>query len=246
VETTDLIDHLAAEGTLLGAATERAGWDAAVPHLDWTVRDVVVHLGGVHRWAADVVSTASPVLETEAYRAVGAGPPDGELLDWFLVGHTALVTALSEASPDLDVVTFLRAGSPLEFWARRQAHETTVHRVDVETAAGVGPSPIDDAVAWDGIREVLGGFAARRSNAIARKASLLLAPGDDTTCVRLEFGGERIEATDHDTPPPSDATVRGAPADLYLWLWNRPCGAQVEGDLSVAQLWRDTVRVRWS
>jgi len=43
--------------------------------------------------------------------------------------------ALSAAPPDLRCWTFLPAPSPLAMWARRQAHETTVHRVDAELAA---------------------------------------------------------------------------------------------------------------
>jgi uncharacterized protein (TIGR03083 family) len=247
---SDLIDRLAAEGTLVAAAAEHAGWDAAIPHLDWTVRDVVVHLGGVHRWATDIIRTGAQTLDTEAQRAVGTGPPDDHLLDWFLAGHAALVSTLSDASADLDVPTFLRAvreQSPLVFWARRQAHETAIHRADVESAAG----PITDVpgmFAIDGISEIAAGFGARRSYAIARQASLLLDEVDDLVSYRLVFGGERIELECHDLsdPPPSDATVRGTWSDLYYWLWNRPSAATVDGDTSVADLWHDTVRVRWS
>jgi hypothetical protein len=35
-------------------------------------------------------------------------------------------------------------------------------------------------------------------------------------------------------------------SDLYLWLWNRPSGALVDGDHDVARLWAETVRVRWT
>ena len=64
MDVTDLIDHLAADGTLLATAAEHAGWDAPVPNLDWTVRDLVTHVGGVHRWATDIVTTASKDLGT--------------------------------------------------------------------------------------------------------------------------------------------------------------------------------------
>ena len=243
---TDLTDRLAADGTLLAVAAEQAGWNAQIPHLDWTVRDVVVHLGGVHRWATDVVRTRAQSLDTEAARAVGAGPPDDQLSDWFLAGHAALVTALGDAAPDLDAVTFLRAESPLLFWARRQAHETAIHRADVEAATGP-ITAVPSTFALDGIYELVGGFGARRSNAIAQKASMLLDDVEDVVCHRIVFGGERTEIDSYeDMPPPSDVTVRGTASDLYLWLWNRPSGAEVLGDQTVAQLWRDTVKVTWS
>ena len=243
METTGLIDHLAADGTLLATAAEQAGWDAPIPALDWTVRDLVVHTGGVYRWAAEIVTTGSRDLNTEKNRAVGTGPPDGELLDWFLAGHAALVAALSEAPADLDAAAFLPAGSPLEFWARRQAHETAIHRRDAQGAAGIEDG-FEADFAQDGIRELVQGFARRKSNAIARAATLALAASDGPDWT-LTFGGERIVAEPQPAGAPA-ATVQGSSSDLYRWLWNRPSGAEVLGERSVAQLWRDTVKVTWS
>jgi uncharacterized protein (TIGR03083 family) len=243
VDVTELIDHLASDGTLLATAAEHAGWGSPVPNLDWTVRDLVTHVGGVHRWATDLVATAGHDLDTAAGRAVGTGPDDGELLDWFLAGHAALVTALSEAPADLDAAAFLPTGSPLEFWARRQAHETAMHRADAQGADGAD-TLFDADFAQDGIGELVRGFARRKSNAITRTATVLLAATDGQPWT-LTFGGERIEATA--TPTESaTAAIRGTSSDLYLWLWNRPSAATVEGDTSVTDLWHDTVRVRWS
>jgi uncharacterized protein (TIGR03083 family) len=206
------------------------------------VRDLVTHTGGVHRWAADIVTTASTDLGTATAAAVGTGPGDAELLDWFLAGHATLVTALSEAPHDLVAATFLPAGSPLEFWARRQAHETAIHRADAQGADDAGISFSAD-FAQDGIRELVQGFARRKSNTIARPATMLLAAADGPSWT-LTFGGECIAAEAALTSEPT-ATVHGSSSDLYLWLWNRPSAAEVDGDDSVAQLWRDTVRVRW-
>jgi hypothetical protein len=115
----------------------------------------------------------------------------------------------------------------------------------VESATGP-VTAVPGVFAIDGIYELVAGFGARRLNAIARKASLLLDDVEDVVCHRLVFGGERTEIDDYDTmPPPSDVTVRGTASDLYYWLWNRPSAAVVEGDDTVAQLWCDTVKVRW-
>ena len=40
-------------------------------------------------------------------------------------------------------------------WARRQAHEHLVHRMDLEAAAGVPHAPVDTALADDGVDELL-------------------------------------------------------------------------------------------
>jgi len=49
---------------------------------------------------------------------------------------------LASAPPDLDCLTFLAAPSPLAMWARRQAHETAIHRVDAESPAARSPNLI--------------------------------------------------------------------------------------------------------
>ena len=240
----EIADHLAqlrADGALLAAAAEQAGWDAPVPGTEWDVRALVTHVGGVHRWAADIVRTGAPDTESEAGDAVGTGPVDDELLDWFVTGHAALVEALSGAPADLACATFLPAPTPLAFWARRQAHETAVHRADAQAAQG-SVTPFAPAFAQDGMAELLLGFAARRSNAIRREASLSLVASDGPPW-RVVLGGERIIAAESDEP--AGTTVRGSSSDLYLWLWNRPSAVTVTGDETVAALWRN-VRVRWS
>ncbi len=134
VEIPEFIEHLADEGERLAAAAGRVGWDTPVPRTDWNVRDLVTHIGGVHRWAGDVVRTGATDLDTAAGQDVGRGPGDDELLEWFVAGHAALVSALRCAPPDLAAATFLPAPSPLHFWARRQAHETAIHRADADAA----------------------------------------------------------------------------------------------------------------
>ena len=53
------------------------------------------------------------------------------------------------------------APSPLAFWARRQAHETAIHRADADSASGIRPEYEPDFAA-DGIDELIMGFGQRR------------------------------------------------------------------------------------
>ena len=243
MDVAEHIAYLETDGPLLAAAALSAGWDAPVPGTAWTVRDLVTHIGGVHRWAADIVRRAEPGPDTAAGDAVGVGPGDDELLDWFADGHAELVSSLRSAPTDLDCFAFLAAPSPLAFWARRQAHETAIHRADAQAPAGMLPE-FDPAFAQDGIAEVLHGFAARRRNAISQQATIALRPLDGSTAWLITLGGEHIVA-EAGIAGDADVAVAGTASALYLWLWNRPAAVTMTGDESVAELWR-SVRVRWS
>lgn len=245
MDVAALVDHLDAEGPRLAAAAARAGLTAPVPGCpDWTVRDLVAHTGGVHRWAADIVATASPTIETSIGDAVGTAPLGDELLDWFTDGHAVLVRTLREAPADLDCAAFLPAPSPLAFWTRRQAHETAIHRADAEAAGSTAGYESEFAAefAQDGMAELLTGFARRRSNAIDRAATLALRAVDGPDWL-VTLGGARIEAESVPAGPPADAEVCGTSSALYQWLWNRPAEVTITGDESVAGRWRG-VRVR--
>src|SRR5262252_200991 len=141
------VGALRSQGELLADAAQRAGLAAVVPSCPgWTVRDLLRHTGYVHRWATGFVAEGltHPVGASEE-DILSQGPADAQLPGWFCEGHAALVRALVAAPPDLECWTFLAAPSPLAFWARRQAHETAVHRVDAEQAAGDAAQAAGDA-----------------------------------------------------------------------------------------------------
>jgi uncharacterized protein (TIGR03083 family) len=239
----DIADHLGyldADGEALVAAADTAGFDAAVPGCpDWTVRDLLMHIGGVHRWAADHVANARQGFDSEAGAAVGTGPADAELSDWCNAGRAELLHALRGAPSDVDCSTFVPWTSPLEFWARRQAHETAIHRADAEAAGGTTPV-FDPAFALDGIAEILEVFASRRKG--FEPATLLLAPtASPATHLTLTDSGAQLG----DPADTADVTVSGTPSDIYLWLWQRPAAVSFEGASEVAERWKK-LRVRWT
>ncbi|GAA2626753.1 maleylpyruvate isomerase family mycothiol-dependent enzyme [Streptomyces vastus] len=242
METAQFIGTLDTEGQLLATAAEEAGTDAKVPTCPgWQVRDLVRHTGMVHRWATAFVA------ERHTSYHPGEGLPDldgTELLTWFREGHRRLVDTLAGAPADVDCWSFLPAPSPLAFWARRQAHETTVHRYDAESALGGTPSAItvDVAVdfAVDGIDELLFGFHARKKSAVRTEVPRVLRVRaediDAVWTVRLSTGtpvSERGEVAD------ADCELAGPAGELYLSLWNRRPFPGVTGDPSLATLWRE-------
>ncbi|MBG0832447.1 maleylpyruvate isomerase family mycothiol-dependent enzyme [Planomonospora sp. ID67723] len=244
-------DHVVAlqdAGSRLVEAAARAGLDAPVPTCPgWRVRDLLGHVGGVHRWAAAHVATAraEPFADDEK-AAFFSAPDDDGLLDWFRAGHGALVRTLEDADPGVTCWTFLRAPSPLAFWARRQAHETAIHRIDAESAAGDVTS-LDPALAADGVDELFGGFLPRRRGRLVSDppVSLAVQATDHPTAwtIRVEPDGRTITQGLHE----ADCVVTGPATGLYLLLWNRAGveGLDVRGDRSVLALWREKATITW-
>jgi uncharacterized protein (TIGR03083 family) len=246
METAEFIRALDREGRLLAAAAEEAGAQAKVPTCPgWQVRDLLRHTGMVHRWAAAFVAEG----HTSYHPDDGLPDLDGaELIAWFREGHRYLVDTLSCAAPDVLCWHFLPAPSPLAFWARRQAHETTVHRIDAESARGGTPTPIAPQFALDGIDELLRGFHARPKSRVRSEEPRVLrvraTDADDAVwTVRLS---PEPPVTDRGDTGNADCEVAGPAAELYLSLWNRLPFPDVTGDAAVAALWRDNSAVTWN
>lgn len=239
MDTAEYVSILDREGRSLAAAAEEAGAGAKVPTCpDWQVRDLLRHTGMVHRWAAAFVAEGHTSYHPDA------GLPDldgAELLAWFREGHGQLVETLRSASPDVRCWHFLPAPSPLAFWARRQAHETTVHRFDAESARGGTPGEIGADFAADGIDELLCGFHARpKSRVRSEQPRVLRVRATDTDgavwTVRLS---QEPPVTERGADSDADCEVAGPAARIYLSLWNRLPFPSTTGDASVAELWRE-------
>jgi uncharacterized protein (TIGR03083 family) len=251
MEIAEHLDALRLQGALLADAADRAGLDAAVPACrPWLVKDLLRHTGYIHRWAARHIAECPESVidgppEADILRA---GAPDPELLDWFRAGHAALVETLATADPALECATFMPAPSPLAFWARRQAHETAIHRADAESASGVAPEYPPDFAA-DGIDELIMGFGQRRKYRPAARGegSMRVLATDTGDAWHLDVDQGRIQA--HRGPGPGGCTVSGPASGVYLFLWNRPDDAQanvtVTGDRDFLAAWQSSVRVRW-
>ena len=269
------VGGLRRQGEMLASAAQRAGLATAVPSCPgWAVRDLLRHTGYVHRWATGFVAEGLTRLGGASEEEIlSQGPADAQLPGWFGEGHAALVRALGAAPPDLECWTFLAAPSPLAFWARRQAHETAIHRVDAEQAASAadqpagtiglaagpaGPVPpgngaaFEPAFAADGVDELLMGFLARgmrRGNWPGLGGSLAIH-ADDGTAGRADW----LIAGDPDAPGVSrgtgraDCDVTGPASELYLMLWNRGPADRLDvaGDPSILAVFGRALQITWS
>jgi uncharacterized protein (TIGR03083 family) len=225
----------------------------------WQVRDLLRHTGFVHRWAArHVTERPARVLDgPDEAEILRGGGPDADLIEWFAAGHAALVHALATADPGLSCGTFMPAPSPLAFWARRQAHETAIHRADAQLAAGSGPPEYPADFAADGIDELIMGFGRRRryqppadTNADATRLHVIAADTTDEWYVDAHDGRTFPHRKDDDNYASTiSCTVTGPASGVYLFLWNRADAAQADvtitGSPNLLASWLSAVRVRW-
>lgn len=220
--------------------------EQAVPSCPgWTSRDLLRHLGGVHRWATIFVVTGRThaITEDREYR----WPPDETLLDWFELGHQNLTGALREAPIDLECWTFLASDSPLQHWARRQAHETAIHQIDAELAAGTPVQPFDPMLAADGVDEYLTAFIQRpgRGPRSEEPRSISVSCSDTGDSWTVAYDSSQATAK-RLADPDADASVRGTATDLYLWVWRRLSRdrAELSGRSDVIDDW-NTITADW-
>lgn len=251
MEIAEHIEVLRWQGTALADAADGAGLDSLVPPCaPWLVKDLLRHTGFIHRWAAShIVSPAEQVREGPSEEEIlQGGAPDGELVDWFRDGHATLVRVLEAADPALRTAAFMPASSPLAFWARRQAHETAIHRADAESATGELPG-FSAEFAADGVDELIMGFGRRRKyrpgSGPGGTLRVLAADTGDTWQSCLTEG--QIQSG-REPAGPAGCVVSGPASGVYLFLWNRAeaerADVTVSGDRAVLEQWKRGVRVR--
>ncbi len=266
---------------LLRADTERllavgeGRLDRPVPTCPrWSVERLLGHVGRVHR-------NAAAWLRTGRRTEIPPAPAGAAVLPWVRDGLEELTEAVQSADrqgvrgaraaqgglrrdapaggvradPHADEQTF--AGpQPASFWVRRMAVETALHRIDAELATGEGTTPVDTALAVEGIDELFGVLLPFRALAGTGSAGSPSWSGKTmhlhATDPALAAGeGEWSITFDADEPSvvhthaEGDVAVCGPASDLLLLLWNRASLDRFEvfGDAALLTRWRDEVTI---
>lgn len=208
------------------ASIEPSALDAPVAWCPgWTVRDVLAHVGGLHRWVTGLL--AAP-LDQKVSRKVGLPAPVGaDIVTWVVDGIEEMAAAL-EATESSALVNTWAGPQEARWWARRQAHENAVHAWDAAAAAG-GDHVIDPALAVDGLDEVFDLFVPMifRAETFAAKGETLHLHATDASgewLLRFADAGVEVERTH----AKGDGAARGQAADLLLAVWNRPVLDRIE------------------
>jgi uncharacterized protein (TIGR03083 family) len=233
--------QLQLNGEQLARAAEYAGLAAPVTSCPgWTVAAAVGHVAKVHEWASWLIRGGAP--DRFSYRR----PEPDRLLDAYRAGVAELAATLARATDTQPMHTLWPARSPRLFWARRQAHETAIHRVDLQLAAGYGVSDTDPDFAADGIDELVMGMIPDRLAAATADppVRVLLEPLDANMSWTVQVGPDGVRVA-RQVSDGADLSVFGLSAELYRWVWNRAADDEVtlRGALPVADWWRQTVRI---
>ncbi|MGH3828019.1 MAG: maleylpyruvate isomerase family mycothiol-dependent enzyme [Pseudonocardiaceae bacterium] len=245
------LDALSAQSALFAEALPGADPQLPVPTCPgWTLHRLTEHLGQAHRWATAIVTRrATAPLDPSTLGQDGAPEDPGGLGAWLREGAAALADAMRAAGPQTSVWSFADDHS-VGFWARRQAHETAVHRADAELALG-REFALDADLAADAISEWLSLLCLPQ--AVERRPELTALRGEGQT-LHLHATdpglGESGEWTVRRTPSgpvwepghaQGDVAVRGAAVDLLLVLMRRVPLAEapitVLGDAGVLEHW---------
>lgn len=230
------IAHLRHEYGLFEAAVAAAAPDATVPSCpEWSAADLADHVAMVY--AHKVVCIRTGAQPKPWPPAEGIGPLERVFAE--------LIEELGARSPQEPASTWFPKDQTVGFWVRRMVHETAIHRIDAELAAGIEPHPVHPELAVDGIDEMLRVSVEFCSDSWPEDFTEVLVDADHRP-VLVDAGGrawsitagtERVLIADAEPGAAADATVTGDPGLIYRWLWGRGGDVELVGDTALgAQL----------
>lgn len=246
MEYGEFIDEIERQSSALRAAAVAAGPDEPVPTCpEWTVRNLVRHIARVHNLVIHALDAPPDSTNVRPDR-----PPEtwGDVLPWWDEQVTVLLDKLRTGGPDAPAWVFDAAPTPTAgFWARRQAHETAIHRLDAEHAAVHSdradslPSLVfDSEFAADGIDELLVFMVprmARREPVDAAGTVLFHAADAGRAWLVTLRPGEAVDVRPADEID-TDASVVGTADAVYRAAWHRPSTAVTSGDRTLVDALR--------
>ena len=245
----DFMDAIATESERFIAAIEQTEPADRVPTCpEWTADDLLWHLTEVHGYWAGVLHRNAQT-EAEAEEVEANAPERAEdreqIIELFNANTAALIGELEQRSDAEPAWFWLESAKTVGSTRRMQAHETTMHRVDAELAAGLESVGVDPDLAADGIAHAfdvmwawwgtlpgfvfveVGGPVELVASDLGR--SWLAQPGRwqgtgqsgkhyDQSGAVLRPAGEPV------------AHYTGTVEQLYRWLWGRGPEPDASGD----------------
>jgi uncharacterized protein (TIGR03083 family) len=251
-------DEIVGQTGLLVGGLEGADLSATIPTApDWSLSDLVRHIGGNLRSVDQAVRTGTAVTEPERQVPGHAGPPGddlGELGPWLSEAAATAARTLAEAGPDAEAQIW-QVRWPAGVWARRAAHDIVAHRADAAGTVGAGYTVAPDlaADALDELLELMSNPAVAGSGGSGPEAAA---------------GTVHLHATDTGPEVPSEwlielasptftwrhahekasVAVRAPVADLLRVAYRRlppdSDGVEVLGERTVLDAWLERMRLQ--
>ncbi len=211
----DYVEVLAAEGAALIAAVEKGPLDAPIAACPgWDLVDLASHIGTTWRWATQVINER--LSSPGQYDQPQSLAPD-QAVDWLHGGLVSLLDAVRSCPPQTPMWGFGPPPRLASFWARRQAMETVIHRVDAELATGE-LGPIETSTAADGVGEFV--------EVMLPRLYYKRPPPPGRLVVRTTDTDDTWTLGD---PDGEVGTLSGPAAGLLLELWKRKRAGDVIG-----------------
>lgn len=229
------LESIAADGARIAATPAAALGDSVPSCPGWTVRDLIVHTAGAHRWAMAFLR-AGPESKERFTPDVADAPDGAALLDWSSAVVAELLRELRSHDPDAPARAFI-GRTVAAFWMRRMTQETSIHRWDLQNALGA-IDPISPEVGHDGITEITAMQIPMMTKRQGLPAALV---GKSIHVHTTDTGGEwtlRLRADGVEVESghaKADVAVRGPAADVDLLLWRRarPGTVELHGETDV-------------
>ncbi|WP_433377387.1 maleylpyruvate isomerase family mycothiol-dependent enzyme [Actinoplanes sp. CA-142083] len=210
------------------AATRRDEGEKVEKCPEWTVRDLVTHVGTGHRLAAGIIEERrdSPA----EYKLVDAPDDQDDWAAWLTAGAQRLNAAVAGHGFDGEVWTWQPKFQTAGFWQRRMLHDLIVHRFDADPAGELAPD-----LAADGIADLM--LAFEYFGKLTGNGETLLFTAADTGQswhVTLTATGPEWITEDR----AADVTCEAPVKDLLLILNRRRDPVAVAGDTTIYDRWR--------
>ena len=224
-------------------AVARKDLSAAVPTCPgWTVGHVLSHVGRAYNWMGEMVRQRAEQALPPSPDEFSFDPRDPGVIPWLEESLARFYGTMKETDPDQPVWSWAgdnRAG----FWLRLEAHETAVHRADVELALGEA-EPIEPTLAADAVNGMVDWFLPRLRNISllpSRGERYLFRQTDGDQQWLLTFGKNGVTVSRELAE--SDVTVAGPASDILLFLWHRIPAERLssEGNPDLLERYRDLV-----
>jgi uncharacterized protein (TIGR03083 family) len=256
-------DEVVVQADLMRAVVTGADLSVTVPTTpDWTLAQLLRHVGGNLRSVEMAVRTGTAVTEPER-QVPGHGGPSGDdpaAIDaWLAEAAARFAETLGSAGPDAEAQIW-QVRWPTAAWARRAAHDVLVHRADAAGTVGAAYTVAPDLAA-DALDEFLELFSSPQVAEAAPDAeagdpgpsgTIHLHATDTGTSseVPSEWLVELASPTftwrhAHET---ATVAVRGPLTDVLLVAYRRlppdADGVELLGDRAVLDAWLERVSLQ--